>query len=88
MPNLIISDLLMPEMDGFELVHKLRQHRQWKSIPVIILTAKEITLEDRKKLNGRVAKIFTKGYYERPMLLQEIKSLIAMAIARQENLIT
>ena len=83
-PNLIISDLLMPEMDGFELVHKLRQHPQWKSIPVIILTAKEITSEDRQKLNGRVAKIFAKGYYERPMLLHEINNLISAAIARQK----
>ena len=84
-PRLIVSDLMMPEMDGFDLVHRLRQHEQWKSIPVIILTAKEITIADREKLNGRVAKIFEKGSYERPVLLHEVNNLILDAISRKQH---
>lgn len=84
-PRLIVSDLMMPEMDGFDLVHRLRQHEQWKSIPVIILTAKELTIADREKLNGRVAKIFEKGSYERPVLLHEVNNLILDAISRKQH---
>ena len=64
-PALIVLDLMMPEMDGFEFVHKLRQQPQWRSIPVIVVTAKELTEADRQQLNGHVENIFQKGYYER-----------------------
>ena len=84
-PKLILSDLMMPEMDGFELVHRLRQHEQWRNIPVIILTAKSITHEDRQKLNGEVSQIFEKGSYQRSVLFEEVSRLLDGAIARQEN---
>lgn len=84
-PKLILSDLMMPEMDGFELVHRLRQHEQWRDIPVIILTAKSITHEDRQKLNGEVSQIFEKGSYQRSVLFEEVNRLLDGAIARQEN---
>lgn len=84
-PGLILSDLMMPEMDGFELVHQLRQNEQWRSIPVIILTAKSITPEDRQKLNGEVSKIFEKGSYQRSILFDEVGRLLDEAIARQKN---
>ena len=84
-PKLILSDLMMPEMDGFELVHRLRQHEQWCNIPVIILTAKSITNEDRQKLNGEVSQIFEKGSYRRSVLFEEVNRLLDGAIARQQN---
>lgn len=84
-PKLILSDLMMPEMDGFELVHRLRQHEQWCKIPVIILTAKSITHEDRQKLNGEVSQIFEKGSYQRSALFEEVNRLLDGAIARQQN---
>ena len=84
-PKLILSDLMMPEMDGFELVHRLRQHEQWCKIPVIILTAKSITHEDRQKLNGEVSQIFEKGSYQRSVLFEEVNRLLDGAIARQQN---
>src|SRR5205823_6671445 len=44
-PSLILMDLMMPEMDGFELIKELRQHPKWGTIPVVVLTAKDLTLE-------------------------------------------
>lgn len=84
-PKLILSDLMMPEMDGFELVHRLRHHEQWKTIPIIILTAKSISSKDREKLHGGVSKIFEKGSYQRSVLLDELKNLLDEAITRQHN---
>ncbi len=84
-PELIVSDLMMPEMDGFELVHELRQNEKWRSIPIVILTAKNITPEDRQKLNGRVVKIFEKGSYQRQVLLEEVSNLLSEAISRKQN---
>jgi CheY-like chemotaxis protein len=84
-PAIIISDLMMPEMDGFELVYQLRQHGQWRAIPIVILTAKEITAEEHQKLNGGVIKIFEKGSYQSSDLLAEVNNLLCKAIARHKS---
>lgn len=76
-PRLILLDLMMPEMDGFEFVTRLRKHENWSSIPVIVVTAKHITEEDRLRLNGYVSKIIQKGAFSKQELLQEISSLIS-----------
>ncbi|WP_236839417.1 response regulator [Beggiatoa leptomitoformis] len=72
-PNLILSDLMMPEMDGFELIKRIRENVQWADIPIIVLTAKDITPEDRQQLNNRVEKIFQKSSYQREDLLNELR---------------
>src|SRR5262249_61913988 len=46
-PALILLDLMMPEMDGFEFLTELRQHPEWQAIPVVVTTAKDLTEEDR-----------------------------------------
>jgi CheY-like chemotaxis protein len=75
-PDLILLDLMMPEMDGFEFVARLRQIEKWRKIPVIVLTAKDITHEDRVKLNLYTQMIFQKGAYKKDKLLLEIKELL------------
>ncbi len=75
-PSLILLDLMMPEMDGFEFATQLRSHPQWRSIPIIVLTAKHITREDRQRLQGQVEQILQKGAYKRSDLLQEIHRLV------------
>jgi CheY-like chemotaxis protein len=75
-PDLILLDLMMPEMDGFELVEQLRQNPAWLKIPIIVLTAKDITVEERSQLQGRVQTIFQKGGYRREQLLKEIQELL------------
>jgi signal transduction histidine kinase/DNA-binding response OmpR family regulator len=79
-PELIVLDLMMPEMDGFQFLEELRQHEVWRSIPIIVVTAKELTLEDRQRLNGSVEKIFQKGTYTRDELIGEVRDLITASV--------
>ncbi len=75
-PQLILLDLMMPEMDGFEFARRLRENPDWRDIPVVVLTAKDITDEDRARLNGRVATVLQKGAYSREALLREVRELV------------
>ncbi len=77
MPSLILLDLMMPELDGFQVVDRLHHHPTWQSIPVIVLTAKDITLEDRIRLKNGVQNIFQKGAYKRDSLLAEIREQLS-----------
>jgi PAS domain S-box-containing protein len=74
--ELILLDLLMPEMDGFEFTHTLRKNPDWRLIPVIVITAKEITAEDRRRLTGPVQSVISKGALSREGLLREIRSVL------------
>jgi signal transduction histidine kinase/DNA-binding response OmpR family regulator len=62
-PRLILLDLMMPVMDGFEFLLEMRASSEWSEIPVIVLTAKDLTDEDRRLLSGRVEQIVEKGAY-------------------------
>jgi len=61
MPDLIITDLTMPEMDGFALVEELRLDPRTKDIPIVVVSAKDITPDERKRLNGHIEALFQKG---------------------------
>ncbi len=74
-PAVILLDLMMPEMDGFEFIRELRQHPQWRSLPVIVLTAKDLTAEERDWLDGQTQRVYQKGTGNR-QLLDEIRSLL------------
>lgn len=77
LPDLILLDLMMPEMDGFQFLEELRKHEEWRSIPVVVVTAKDLTEEDRLRLNGSVQTILKKGAYGRDGLLNEVRDLVA-----------
>jgi len=77
MPGVILLDLMMPEMDGFDFLQELRQRPAGRQVPVIVITAKELTEEDRRRLNGYVSKVLAKGAYKMDELLQEIRALVA-----------
>jgi CheY-like chemotaxis protein/anti-sigma regulatory factor (Ser/Thr protein kinase) len=79
-PALILLDLMMPEMNGFAFVEELRQRGEWRSIPVVVVTAQDLTPEDRRRLNGYVEKILQKGAYSREELLAEIRDLVAACV--------
>ncbi len=80
MPQLILLDLMMPEMDGFQFISRLRQQSHWQPVPIIVLTAMDLTHEERSHLNGSVQKILQKGAYSRQELLDEISYLLRMPI--------
>jgi PAS domain S-box-containing protein len=75
-PSLILLDLMMPEMDGFEFLAELRQHVPWQAIPVVVLTSKDLTAEERALLSGKVERILQKGMYSREALLKEVKKIV------------
>ena len=61
LPDLIVSDLTMPGIDGFGLVEELKLDPRTKDIPVVVVSAKDITPEERKRLNGHVEALYQKG---------------------------
>ena len=67
-------------MDGFEVINQLRQREEWRDLPVIIVTAKDLTETDRQQLNGYVEKIIQKGSYQRQDLLQEVRQSLEQFI--------
>jgi CheY-like chemotaxis protein len=60
-PDLVLLDLMMPEMNGFEFLEALRQREAWQGVPVVVITAKELTDDDHRRLNGGVAQVVAKG---------------------------
>jgi CheY-like chemotaxis protein len=80
-PALILLDLLMPGMDGFEVLERLHGDEAWREVPVIIVTAKDLTREDVERLNGRVVKVLQKGAYQRRDLVRDIQAMIARQVA-------
>ena len=79
-PGVIVLDLMMPEMDGFDFVDALRRHPEWNSIPIVVVTAKDLTAEDRARLNGQVGLILKKGAYSRDELLREASAMVASRV--------
>ena len=75
-PEVILLDLMMPVMDGFEFVRELRKHDAWRSIPIIVITAKDLSDDDRRQLNGHVERILQKDAYRCDQLLAEISDLV------------
>jgi len=74
-PALILLDLMMPAMDGFEFLEALRQNGNGHRPPVVVITAKDLTEEDHRRLNGGVQRIIQKGATSREELLKEIRAL-------------
>jgi CheY-like chemotaxis protein len=81
-PSLILLDLMMPGMDGFEFLAELRKHEAWQSVPVVVLTSKDLSAEERRLLNGNVEKILQKGAYGREALLREVRRVVALYAGR------
>jgi PAS domain S-box-containing protein len=75
-PSLILLDLVMPVMDGGEFVTRIRQEEKWRQIPVIVVTAKDLSRPERERLNGHVSEVLTKGTYSQLDLVRDIRLLM------------
>lgn len=84
-PHLIILDLMMPVMDGFDFILELYKTEGWHSIPVVVLTAKDLTSEDHLRLNGYIEKIIQKKSNTSKELEREIRHLIHMHIQSEKG---
>jgi signal transduction histidine kinase/CheY-like chemotaxis protein len=76
-PSLIFLDLMMPEMDGFAFAAEVGRHPEWRSIPIVVVTAQDLTSDDRRRLNGHVEKILRKHGDSRESLLEQVRDLLA-----------
>jgi CheY-like chemotaxis protein len=78
-PDLAILDLIMPEMNGFEVLNRLRANPATKSIPVIVATSKELSNEERQQLLGEVLAIFPKENLNDNLAPAELRTMLASA---------
>jgi signal transduction histidine kinase/DNA-binding response OmpR family regulator len=75
-PGIVLLDLMMPVMDGFEFLSLLRLQPTLAHVPVVVITAKDLTAEDRERLNGSVSQIIQKGAVDRDRLLNDIHAML------------
>ncbi|MBR9989258.1 MAG: GAF domain-containing protein [Gemmatimonadetes bacterium] len=75
-PQLVLLDLMMPEMDGFEVASRMHQSEQWRDVPVVVVTAKDLTVDEQRRLSGAVDRIVRKGAFDRDTLLAQVNELV------------
>ena len=71
-PRLILLDLMMPEMDGFEFADRVRRHPEWRSIPIVVVTARDLTVDERQRLSGYVETILQKAGDSHESVLRQV----------------
>jgi CheY-like chemotaxis protein len=76
-PDVILLDLMMPEMDGFQVVAEMQKHPRWRRIPVIVVTARDLTNEDRARLNSGIETILTKESFSPENLIDRVRQAVA-----------
>ena len=80
-PDIILLDLMMPKMDGFEVLAKLRQNDRWSDIPVIIVTAKTLTQQERELLRRGATHVMQKGALEQAQLVAQARQALGLRAA-------
>lgn len=83
LPDLIILDLIMPEMDGFEFLVELRKQPAFKAVPVVVVTAATLSEDDQRRLSGGVERVLAKAAFSRDALLEELRMMVARYILKR-----
>jgi len=86
LPDLIVSDLTMPGMDGFGLVEELKLDPRTKEIPIVVVSAKDITDEERKRLNGHIEAVYQKGSLPTRKFVDQVIQVIEEVNETQERM--
>jgi signal transduction histidine kinase/CheY-like chemotaxis protein len=76
-PSLVLLDLMMPHVDGFDLLARLREREDLRKIPVVVITAKDLTEDERERVTENVRQVLQKGKYSRDELLTYVRDLVA-----------
>jgi adenylate cyclase len=84
LPDVVLLDLMMPEMDGFQVVATLQENPAWRQVPVIIVTALDLTAEDHRRLRGGVQEILSKQAVTSSELIARIGMLINESRAKTQ----
>ncbi|MEW6126214.1 MAG: response regulator [Acidobacteriota bacterium] len=84
-PQVILLDLMMPEMDGFEFVIELRRNPLWQSIPIIAITAKDVDVKEFSYAQGQVSKVLTKGKYNREEMISEVRNSLNVQVTQTNS---
>ena len=79
-PAAILLDLMMPRMDGFEAIEAIRGQAEWRAIPVVVVTAKDLTREESEWLTRHAEAVFQKGAYERSELIDEVERIMVRRV--------
>jgi len=84
-PDLILLDLMMPEMDGFEFLAEFRKTSEYQAVPVVVVTGADLSEEDHRNLNGGVETILNKSAYGRDALFEELRLLVSQIVQSAES---
>ena len=76
LPDAILLDLMMPEMDGFEMVAALQANTSWRDIPIVVVAALDLTADDRKRLHGRVEQVISRQAFAPAELMVRVATLL------------
>jgi len=79
LPDLIVLDLMMPEVSGFDIVETLKASSRTSDIPIVVLTAKHLSTEDRQVLNGNVLQIVEKSQFNPGEFIGEVRRALGRA---------
>jgi CheY-like chemotaxis protein len=82
-PSLVLLDIMMPVMDGFGFLMELRKLERWREIPIVVVTNKDLTDDDRRRLNGGIVGVIERRGLDRESLLTRLREQVAAAGARQ-----
>ena len=84
-PDIIILDLIMAEMDGFDFLRQVKPHPEWSKIPVVVVSSLDITNDAQEVLKGQVERIFQKGRFAREDLLREVRETINQHMLKRQS---
>ena len=84
-PDLVVLDLMMPEMDGFAVLESLKSDQTTRKIPIIIVTAKDLTAKESAQINGQVAALFRKGLFKEDELLHDLNLALFRVRAKEKK---